>query len=156
MRALAYRLMGSAAAMDDVLQDAYLKTYRSLGTFREDAAFTTWLYAIVYRTCLDALRKRKRSKEVGLHLVADQPTSEMGVESRMADASALQTLLSRLSPDHRAAVLLVDGEGLSYEEAAHILDIAPGTVASRLSRARQTLRATGPTSTDSLNQEQER
>lgn len=140
MRALSYRMMGSASAMDDVLQDAYLKAYRSLGTFRSEAAFSTWLYAIVYRTSLDALRKRGRRQEVGLHLVGEAPSTEANAEQRLTDLSAMQSLLAELPPEQRAAVLLVDGEALSYAEAAQILDIAPGTVASRLNRARQTLR----------------
>lgn len=141
MRGLAFRMMGSQAAMDDVLQDAYVKAYRAFGSFRGDAQFSTWLYSIVYRSCIDAIRKRNRRRESGLHLVAEQPSSAPPAEQRLADITALEAALASLSPDQRAVLLLVDAQGLSYDEAARILDINPGTVASRLNRARSAARS---------------
>ena len=142
MRALAFRMMGSQAAMDDVLQDAYLKAYKSLATFRGDSAFSTWLYSIVYRTSLDAIRRRERRREVGLQTVAERPSQTAATEDRIAAIEPLEAALAQLSPDHRAALLLVDGEGLSYDEAASILNTQPGTIASRLNRARSAVRST--------------
>jgi len=141
MRGLAYRLLGSQAAMDDALQDAYLKAYRKLGTYDGRAAFSTWLYSVVYRTCLDHLRKRKRRGEVSLEAVVETGTDGPTHEERAATQDAVRRALAELPPDQAAAVCLVDGEGLSYDEAAQILDVAPGTVASRLNRARAALRA---------------
>lgn len=142
MRALAYRMMGSASAMDDVLQDAYVKAFRSITSFRGDSLFSTWLYSIVYRTCLDAIRKRERRRETGLQLVTDQASTAARAEDRIVEISALESALASLSADQRAVLLLVDANGLSYDEAAVILDVNSGTVASRLSRARAAIRTT--------------
>ncbi|MFW2382519.1 MAG: RNA polymerase sigma factor [Acidimicrobiales bacterium] len=140
MRGLAYQLLGSRSQMDDALQDAYLKAYVGLSSFRSESAFGTWLYRIVYTTCIDHIRRRDRRREVGLHVVPDQPdvleTAEV-VERH----DEVRNALDSLTPDHRAALLLVDREGLSYDEVAHVMDITPGTVASRLSRARTAFKA---------------
>ncbi len=140
MRRLAFRLVGSQAAMDDVLQDAYLKAYRHLGTYKGDAAFSTWLYRIVYRTCLDHLRTRSRRPEVGLYLGDAPPAADADHAARTVDADALISALGALRKDQAAVVLLVDGEGLSYAEAAAVLDVRSGTIASRLNRAHTALR----------------
>lgn len=142
MRALAYRMMGSASAMDDVLQDAYVKAFKSITSFRGDSLFSTWLYSIVYRTCLDAIRKRERRRETGLQLVTDQPSTAARAEQRIVEISALESALALLSPDQRAVLLLVDADGLTYDEAAAVLDVNSGTIASRLSRARAAIRST--------------
>lgn len=142
MRGLAYRMMGSRAAMDDVLQDAYIKAYKAFGSFRGDAQFSTWLYSIVYRTCIDAIRKRDRRRETGLHVVSEQPSTAARAEQRVTEISVLESALDALSPDQRAVLLLVDANGLSYDEAAAILDVNPGTIASRLNRARTAVRST--------------
>lgn len=141
LRSLAYRLMGGdRTAMDDVLQDAYVKAFRALPDFRADAALGTWLYRITYRTCLDALRAEGRRRTTSMdetgHL-ADPAADPARVVSQRAD---LTRALDSLPPDQRAAVLLVDAEGLDYTAAAEILGVAPGTIASRLSRARAALR----------------
>ena len=134
-RRLAYRLLGDRAAMDDVLQEAYLRAYRALPRFRGGAAFGTWLYRIVYNACLDELRRGRSRREVALH---EQPAgvSPDGVEEQLD----LERALAALPPELRAVVLLVDAEGLSYDEAAEVLGVASGTIGSRLSRARAALR----------------
>lgn len=137
MRAVAHGMLGSRAAMDDALQDAYLKAWRARDTFRGEAAFSTWLHRIVVNTCLDHLRRRPRLVAIEDHDPADPAR---GAEGRATDADALTWALGQIHPDQRAAVLLVDGEGLSYAEAAHVLDVAEGTVASRVNRGRSELR----------------
>jgi RNA polymerase sigma-70 factor (ECF subfamily) len=97
----------------------------------------TWLYRITYNTCLDELRRRQ------LVLVDDDfdpPSVEPEPAERYATASEVADMLGRLSPDLRATVLLVDGYGLAYADASRLLDVAPGTVASRLRRAHRRLR----------------
>ncbi len=139
MRAVAYRMVGSRAAMDDVLQAAYLNAYRNVGRFRAEADFATWLHRIVINACHDWLRGVGRRSEVSLDELpeVEAPGS---FEDRLALGGELSAALQNLPPDHRAAVILVDGEGLSYAEAAAVLDVERGTVASRLSRARAALR----------------
>jgi RNA polymerase sigma-70 factor (ECF subfamily) len=139
MRSLAYRLLGSRSAMDDALQDAYLQAYRKLGDYRGTAAFSTWLHTIVYRTCLHHLRQRDQRSEVNLAIVTE-PVSDTDHVDRHADADALDRALRDLTPEQAAAVLLVDSDGYSYNEAATILGVPEGTIASRLNQARQNLR----------------
>lgn len=141
LRALAFRLLGDRAAMDDALQEAYVKAFRALPGFREDAGLGTWLYQITYRACVD-LQRRERRHQAG-------PLEDTGAASALpsdpaATAAArtdLQRALAALPLDQRAAVLLVDAEGLDYDAAAAVLGVAPGTIASRLSRGRAALRA---------------
>ena len=135
LRRLAFRLLGDRDAMDDVLQEAYLKAFTSIARFRGDASPRTWLYRIVYNACLDHIRRRRR-----------QPVAQF-VDAPIRDASeqtdlrlSLAEALAGLAPDERAAVLLVDAEGLTYEEAAAVIGVPAGTIASRLSRARASLR----------------
>lgn len=138
-RRLAFRLLGGRDRLDDVLQDAYARAFRALPGFRGRSSLETWLYRIVYNACLDELRRAGRRKEVPLEewreSGADRTTA---VEQRLDLATALVALPVEL----RAAVLLVDAEELSYEEAAEILGVPEGTLASRLNRARLALRAT--------------
>src|SRR5260221_7196500 len=129
--------------MDDALQEAYLRAYRGLPSFHGDSAFGTWLYRIVYRTCLDELRRRR---PVGaLDEAADVADSRPGPEMQVAVRRDIDAAMAQLSNEMRAAVWLIDGEGLSYDEAASVLGVPAGTIASRVSRARVQLRRTlGP------------
>ena len=139
MRAVAYRMLGNRAAMDDVLQVAYLKAFRNIAGFRAESSFATWLNRIVVNSCYDHLRKVGRQAEVPLNEVGDVP-STASHEDRLTANQQLHQALQTLAPEQRAAVLLVDGEGLTYAEAAEVLDVERGTVASRLNRARAELR----------------
>lgn len=142
MRRLAFRLLGSRAAMDDALQDAYLKAFRSLGGFDGRSQFSTWLFTITYRTCVDHLRAHGRRRE--LDLDGDSDVAMLAASGDPGDIAvtriALRRALRALPPDQAAVVVLVDGEGRSYDDVAEILEISAGTVGSRLSRARATLR----------------
>ena len=137
LRALAFRLLGDRQAMDDVLQEAYAKAFRALPQFRGESATGTWLYRIVYNACLDHLRRERRLAEQPLE--TGLPATPDPGESA-ARREALAAALAALAPDQRAAVLLVDAEGLDYAAAARVLGVRVGTVASRLSRARASLR----------------
>jgi RNA polymerase sigma-70 factor (ECF subfamily) len=151
LRMLAYRLLRSRDRMDDVLQEAYIKAYTGLASFRGDARLSTWLYRIVYRACIDDIRRREARPAVpvdDIHLVA-LPDATAGpaevTELRLMLADALATL----TPEHRAAVLLVDAQGLDYASAAEVLEINRGTLAARLHHARHALRKIlGPNATD--------
>lgn len=141
LRALAYRLTGDPHLMDDVLQEAYLKAFRSLPRFEERSAFGSWLHRIVYNTCMDLLRRRSGG---GRHLSLGEagglpdPAPDPGeVAAQRLDLAAA---LAALPPKLRATVLLVDAEGMDYQTAAGVLGIPVGTVRSRLSQARQLLR----------------
>jgi RNA polymerase sigma-70 factor (ECF subfamily) len=144
LRALAYRLLGDRAAMDDALQEAYVKAYRALPGFREDAGLGTWLYQITYRACIDLQRRESRHRSDPAAWAPPTATATGPAADPAATATSrtdLQRALASLPVDQRAAVLLVDAEGLDYDAAATVLGVAPGTIASRLSRARAALRA---------------
>jgi RNA polymerase sigma-70 factor (ECF subfamily) len=139
MRGLAYKLMADRTRMDDALQEAYLKAYRALPRFRPGSDFGTWLYRITYNACIDELRKRKRHP-VTTDDPADPVSSRPGPERVVSAAETVRSALAGLPVDQRVTVVLVDGEGFDHREAAEILGVAPGTVASRLHRARAALR----------------
>ncbi|MET0728278.1 MAG: sigma-70 family RNA polymerase sigma factor [Acidimicrobiales bacterium] len=139
MRGLAYRLVTDRHTMDDVLQEAYLKAFQALHRFRAGSDFGAWLYRITYNACIDELRRRKRSPVASDDPV--DPVSERPGPDRIVSASEIvRVALRRLPDDQRVTVVLVDGEGYDHREAAEILGVAPGTVASRLHRARSALR----------------
>jgi RNA polymerase sigma-70 factor (ECF subfamily) len=168
LRMLAYRLLGDRIAMDDAMQDAYLKAFRGFSGFRGEAQASTWLYRIVYNACLDRLRSERRRREVPLDRVdpgADllpgsqldlHPVPQPGRRSNrqsgelvtvdQADSVVqrvdLAAALAALPHDERAVVLLIDAAGLTYEEAAEVLGVRPGTIGSRLHHARSVLGAT--------------
>lgn len=143
LRGLAYKLLGGDRhRMDDVLQDAYLRAYRGLPTFRRDAHLGSWLYRIVYNACIDDLRRSRRTPDpIDLTDAAwEPPAAGAGPEGVAMNADAARRALAALTDDLRITVVMVDGEGLDNQTVARLLDIAPGTVASRLSRARATMR----------------
>ncbi len=140
LRRLAYRLLGDRHLMDDVLQETYLKAFRALPSYRGESGLAAWLYRIVYNTCLDQLRRAGARRHVPLEGTMERPDpgpdpAEVAIRRRdLAEA------LGALPADMRAVVILVDAEGMDYGEAAEVLGIARGTVASRLNRARARLR----------------
>jgi RNA polymerase sigma-70 factor (ECF subfamily) len=140
LRALAYRLLGDPHRMDDALQEAYVKACRALPRFRGDSKLGTWLYRIAYNACLDELGRSRRVA----HLPLDEHREQPGLSSDPGDVAArrhdLATALAALPLEERAAVLLVDAQGFDYREAARVLGVPEGTIGSRLSRARVTLR----------------
>lgn len=140
LRALAFRLLNDRDRMDDVLQDAYLKAFRSQPSFRGGSDVGTWLYRIVYNACLDDLRRRKRrpADPIGDR---DLPSLEPDAEAQFTERSRLAQSFDRLTDDQKAVVWLIDVEGFDYADAAEVLAVAPGTVGSRLNRAHTALRA---------------
>lgn len=139
---LAARLLGDVADAEDALQDAYVSAYRSLTEGRYDgrSKLETWLYRIVTNTCIDQLRKRKTRKE-------DEQKEEhegkfdglVSVEARVA-LRELDEMLSELTAQDRAAIVLVHVEGLTVKEAAETLGTTEGAMEQRLLRARAALR----------------
>jgi RNA polymerase sigma-70 factor, ECF subfamily len=141
--AVALRTMRNPEDAADALQDAYLAAFRRAGSFRGDARVTTWLHRVVVNACLDRLRvMRSRAADPlpeDLDRVArfgNEPDDPLESEQQRVDVAAA---LARLNPDQRAALVLVDMQGYSVEEAAAILRCAPGTVKSRCARGRARL-----------------
>ena len=140
LRALAYRLLGDRDRMDDALQEAYVKAFRNLSSFRGESRLGTWLYRIVYNTCLDELTRSKRVVQLPLEEASDPPDARTDLAEAVADRSGLAEALAALTPEERAAVFLVDAQGFDYRSAGKVLGVPEGTVASRLNRARAGLR----------------
>jgi RNA polymerase sigma-70 factor (ECF subfamily) len=124
--------------MDDALQETYVRAFRALPAFRGDSSPGTWLYRIAYNACLDELRRTRQV--VPLDSVRDRSDPGPGAAETVPARRALADALGRLPAEDRAAVLLVDAQGFDYRSAAEVLGVPEGTVASRLNRARATLR----------------
>ena len=128
------------AGADDLAQETFLRALRSLGRFRADASARTWLLAIARHTCVDELRARQRRRRHA----ADGGGGASGADApdRAPDASQealVADLLARLDPDRRAAFVVTQLLGLSYDEAATVCACPTGTIRSRVARARADL-----------------
>ena len=147
LRALAYRLLRDKDAMDDVLQEAYLNAFRGFSSFRGDSRVGTWLYRIVYNACIDHLRKERKTLGVSIESMSHREEEEEAAASddpvqATEDSYGLAQTLAVLPVEQRASVWLVDAMGFSYDQAAKVLGVPAGTVASRLNHARGALRET--------------
>jgi RNA polymerase sigma-70 factor (ECF subfamily) len=140
LRGLAYRILGDRDRMDDALQEAYVRAFRALPRFRGDARLGTWLFRITYNASLDELARGRKAAHAPLDELAGQASVLPEPGDALGARSELATALAALSPEERAVVLLVDAEGLDYADAAQVLTVPVGTVASRLNRARAALR----------------
>ncbi|MCV2393477.1 RNA polymerase sigma factor SigE [Actinotalea sp. M2MS4P-6] len=143
---LAYRLTGNQHDAEDLTQETFVRVFRSLSGY-QPGSFEGWLHRITVNLFLDGARRRTRIRMEPLGEDADRlpsqsaaDTPERGFEHANLDTD-VQRALDRLSPEFRAAVVLCDIEGLSYEEIAVTLGIKMGTVRSRIHRARAQLRA---------------
>jgi RNA polymerase sigma-70 factor (ECF subfamily) len=136
LRLLAFRLVGDR--MDDAMQDAYLRAFRALPRFRGESAPSTWLYRITYNACIDVLRRTPPTDS--LESIGERADPGPGIAELLSTRDRLAGALADLAPADRAAVLLVDAKGFDYDAAAEVLGVPAGTVASRLNRARSSLR----------------
>lgn len=148
---LAYRMIGNRDDAADLAQEVFIKVFRSLGRFRSDSSFSTWLYRVARNTCLDQLRRR-RPATVSLdepldtgegvlprQLEGGRGNPEKALERREL-MDNLQALFATLPDEYRLALILRDLHGLSYEEISAVLECSLGTVKSRIHRARQEMK----------------
>jgi RNA polymerase sigma-70 factor (ECF subfamily) len=141
---LAYRLTGNMHDAEDLTHDVFIRVFRSLDSY-QPGTFEGWLHRITTNAFLDKMRRKQRIRFDALSddAAARLPTSELGPEQSYTDThfdDDVQRALDALSADFRAAVVLCDIEGLSYEEIATTLGIKLGTVRSRIHRGRAQLR----------------
>jgi len=141
---LAYRLTGNAHDAEDLTQETFIRVFRSLANYKP-GTFEGWLHRITTNLFLDMARRRSRLRMEGLpedtdRLAGDDPSPEQVYVASHLDPD-LQAALDELPPEFRAAVVLCDVEGLSYEEIGATLGVKLGTVRSRIHRGRQALRA---------------
>jgi RNA polymerase sigma-70 factor (ECF subfamily) len=148
---LALNLLGDRDEALDLSQDVFLRVFRTIGRFRGQSTLKTWIYRIVVNQARNKhrfWRRRHRADQVSLdaHVAAHgdfRGSAEVGPERILAQkelASRLKSALDSLPFDQRTAIVLREVDGLSYDEIAFSLGVAVGTVKSRLTRARQTLR----------------
>ena len=141
---LAYRLTGNPHDAEDLTQEVFVRVFRSLGSYTP-GTFEGWLHRITTNLFLDLARRRQRIRFEGLgqdvegRLSGGDPTPAEAFDDRHLD-SDIQDALRDLAPEYRAAVVLCDIEGLSYEEIAVTLGVKIGTVRSRIHRGRGQLR----------------
>ena len=140
LRIVAYHVVGNRQLMDDVLQEVTLRVYRSLSRFRGDSSLGTWLCRITYRASCDAVARADRLYPLPPDDLPEPRDCEPDLAETLATRAALADAFAVLPPEQRLAVLLVDREGYDYATTAEILDVPPGTLASRLSAARAKLR----------------
>ncbi len=149
---LTTRMTGNPEDGADLAQEAFLRAWRALPTFQGDSSFSTWLHRLASNLCIDFLRKEKRRREAAPTSSLDddegftptevpdsRPTPERALE-RKEQREAVGRALLELSDEHRQVLVLRELEGLSYAEIGELLELEEGTVKSRISRARISLR----------------
>jgi RNA polymerase sigma-70 factor, ECF subfamily len=153
MLALGYEITQSREDAEDVVQEGFVKAYLSLGSFKGEAAFYTWLYRIVYNMAIDL--RRKHSRRGGAAVEFDETSAQGAAENvwtanggfesapemmiRKENMRRFGDLMAEMSEDHRSVILLREVEGMSYDQIARVLGINKGTVMSRLFYARKRL-----------------
>src|SRR5436305_11240326 len=141
---LAYRLSGNAQDAEDLTQETFIRVFRSLADFTP-GTFEGWLHRITTNLFLDMVRRRQKirfdalAEDASERLASSEPGPERAYEQNNLDPE-IQRALDTLPADFRAAVVLCDLEGLTYEEIALTLNVKVGTVRSRIHRGRVLLR----------------
>jgi RNA polymerase sigma-70 factor, ECF subfamily len=135
----AYHLTGNRATADEVTQEAFVRAFRRMATFRGEAKFTSWLMRIVRNCAMDAHRRAAREAALAERSVSESvstdPQQWSGVEDRLRIGQAIR----ELPDDLRAAFIVIEVLGFTYAEAAAILETKVGTLKSRMHRARARL-----------------
>ena len=164
---VALHFTGDEAAARDIAQQVFLKLFTTIGQFRQEARFSTWLYRTVVNSCLDEQRRRQRFLSLDFFRTGDffnsreddgkgemnaidwqqarefekgeQRLPQEDCYSQMEISASVKAAVKELKPKLRIAILLKYFEGLSYEEMAHVLGCSTGTIASRLNRGHKEL-----------------
>ena len=146
---IAYRMLGNLEDANDVTQEAFVKVYKSLGKFKGDSKFSTWLYSIVTNASIDYMRKNRKTDVVYLDKkeedqmkieVPDNINTPEHLFEKKEIKRVIHDSINKLSKEHRTVIILRDIQGFSYDEIANILNCSEGTVKSRISRARGQLK----------------
>ena len=139
---LAWRMCGTRADAEDVLQEVFLLAYQKLPDFRGDSSVGTWLYRLAMNRCLDHLKNRHTRTAKAMTALDDQhPVASPDRADGHVQRLDLEWAIARLPESARAAFVLHDVEGFQHQEVAIILGISEGTSKSTVHRARLRLRA---------------
>ncbi len=146
---IAFKFVKEIQLAEDISQEAFIKAYRSIDSFREESAFYTWLYRITANTAKNYLVSKGRRKESSISEMSisenedfyELPTNDSPEQILMAQSlkDTIYDALSNLPEDTRTALSLREFEGLNYEEIAEIMNCPVGTVRSRIFRGREAL-----------------
>ena len=138
---LIYRMCGDLNTAEDAAQEAFVRAWQNLNKYQQRAAFRNWLYKIGLNTARNILRQEKPTLQAEDYMILDKkPSPEQSVE-QVERAQYIQKAILVLPEASRSVIILREYEGLSYRDIAETLSIPVGTVMSRLSYARQLLRA---------------
>jgi RNA polymerase sigma-70 factor (ECF subfamily) len=139
---LAYSMTNNRETADDLAQEVFIKAYRALPRFNLESKFSTWLYRIAINTIKDFYRKESGIERVDLHdqIGIEEMVDINGESDKQDKLDLIKENISKLPEKHRIIITLRDIQGKSYSEIAEILNISPGTVDSRLFRARKKLK----------------
>ncbi len=138
---------GNREAAEDCSQEAMIRIWRSIGSYRGDCALESWVYRIAANCCMDWLRKKKRDRSVSVEPMREQgfdpadPSPDTEAQAVAADErERLREAIRQLPEEQREALILTQLEKMPYEEAAGMLGVSEGTVKSRVNRARTRLK----------------
>ncbi|MEJ2483280.1 MAG: sigma-70 family RNA polymerase sigma factor [Gemmatimonadota bacterium] len=132
------RLVGDDHLAEDVSQEAWVRAFEKLGSFRGEAAFGTWMHRLAVNTALNQLRRRKRRPDV--ESAAEPPSSGPEPDDRILNQRVLGQALDRLPDGYRKVLVMHDVEGMTHDEIAEKLGVAVGTSKSQLHKARARMR----------------
>lgn len=149
---IALRMMGNYDDAGELAQEAFIKIFKSIKSFKEESTLSTWIYRIATNVCLDEMRKRKKrwilsldeeiqaeDGEIQRQVEDHAPTPDIIAEINDTK-SVINKAIEKLPEDYRTVIVLRDLQGFSYEEIAKIIDKPDGTVKSRINRARKELK----------------
>ena len=139
LRGVVWSVLRNRDAVDDVMQMAYEKAFRSIDGFEHKSTVKTWLHTICYRTAIDYSRHEARRRHLSLVTVEEQPAVHSTSDTAIGRVELAQAL-SQLDAESRSMLTMTAGLGLTYDEVAAITGVPRGTVASKVSRARTQLR----------------
>ncbi|MEM9782811.1 MAG: RNA polymerase sigma factor [Pseudomonadota bacterium] len=138
--AFSWRLMRTRAEAEDLAQDVCVTLARRIGSYRGEAAFTTWLYRLVLNAARDRARAGAARARAHDGFAEVDALRRGGAEARQREAEWLREAIAGLPEEMRETAVLVLDEGLTHEQAAAVLEVAPSTVSWRLMEMRKTLR----------------
>ncbi len=150
---IALRMTGNQDDASDISQEVFIKIFKSIGSFKKQSAFSTWVYKITINTCRDELRKQKNKRntisidegiclednKVERQIESNDPTPELMAEKHEIE-KLLKEAIFQLSEDYKEVIILRDIQGFSYSDIAKMIDCPEGTVKSRINRARSMLK----------------
>lgn len=149
---IAYRVFGNTEDAKDMAQEVFIKFYKNIKKCDNSKSVKTWIYTIAYNTCIDEVRKRKGKSTVSIDKDIDTdegsfskqlPSNEVTPENAVINKEKtimIQKAINKLSEEHKILIVYRDINGFSYSEIAEITNLSLGTVKSRLSRARNSLK----------------